>query len=62
MITWLQFYESNKNNLNENNQTLWMKYNDILYIYNINSGGRNKIQNNTINNYVEDDYVIDYLK
>jgi hypothetical protein len=39
-----------------------MKYNNMLYLYSINSGGRNKIQNNTINNYVEDDYVIDYLK
>lgn len=67
MVTWIQFYENNKNNFNENYQSLWMKYNEMVYVHSLysgNSGGRQKIQNNndTINNYVVDDYVIDYLE
>jgi len=61
MNSWNEFYQRNQNNSNENFQSLWLKYNDHIY-YDIPSGSRKKIQNDTVNDYIADDYVEDYLE
>jgi len=58
--TWNEFKSLQRNEYLSLEST-WIMYNDIIYSYNISSGGK-KHQNDTINLYVETDYVENYFE
>jgi hypothetical protein len=73
MITWQAFYEKHKSNTNENIQSLWMKYNRMIYENSIYSssaaaagagagGGSGNRRDPSENLYVENDYIDDYFE
>jgi hypothetical protein len=63
--SWNEF-KSLPNNKDLTLESLWIRYNDMLYkygMYNTNSrSGRKKQNNDTINSFVDDDYVEDYFE
>jgi hypothetical protein len=58
--SWNEFKKLPSNE-NLSLESIWIKYNDMIYHYGIYNNSGKKYQDDTINSYVETDYVEDYF-